>query len=146
MALACHMRVATAEATLGFPEVCVGTIPGFGGTQRLPQLVGKGRAIELLTTGEKLGAAEAKAIGLVNYVVEYQDAMMKKCRTLLKTVMNNAPVAVGMAIQCVNAAYTPAENGYQTEANSFANCCQTEDFKEGVTALQENRKPEFKGV
>ena len=146
LALACHLRIASENATLSFPEVAMGIIPGFGGTQRLTHLIGKTKALELMMTGEELTAAEAKVLGLVSYVASYKEALMKKSRALLQKIMAHAPLAVGMLVNCTNAAYNPDEDGYQTEANSFAHCCQTEDLKEGIAALAEKRTPLFKGV
>ncbi len=146
LALACHLRIASENATLSFPEVAMGIIPGFGGTQRLTHLIGKTKALELMMTGEELTAAEAKVLGLVSYVASYKEALMKKSRALLQKIMAHAPLAVGMLVNCTNAAYNPDEDGYQTEANSFAHCCQTEDLKEGIAALVEKRPPLFKGV
>ncbi len=146
LALACHLRIASENAVFSFPEVSMGVIPNFGGTQRLTYLIGKTKALELMITGEQLTAIEAKELGLVSYIASYKEALMKKSRELLKKVMAHAPLAVGMLINCTNAAYKPHENGYQTEANSFANCCKTEDFKEGIDALLAHRKPLFKGM
>ncbi|MCG8340142.1 MAG: enoyl-CoA hydratase/isomerase family protein [Cytophagales bacterium] len=145
LALACHLRIASENAVFGLPEASIGIIPGFGGTQRLTQLIGKAKALELMMTAEKLTAAEAQQIGLVNYVVNTREALIAKSKDILEKIMANGPVAVGMLINCVNATCNPSENGYQTEANSFANCCKTEDFKEGSTAFLEKRKPQFKG-
>lgn len=146
LALACHLRIASENATFRFPEAAIGLIPGFGGTQRLTHLIGKTKALELLMTGEELTAAEAKDLGLISYVASYKEALMKKSRALLQKIMAHAPLAVGMLVNCTNAAYNPDENGYQTEANSFANCCKTEDLQEGTAALLANRTPKFKGL
>ncbi|WMJ75566.1 enoyl-CoA hydratase-related protein [Cytophagaceae bacterium ABcell3] len=144
LAMACHLRVANYNARFGLPEVSLGIIPGYGGTQRLTQLVGKGKAIELMMTGEMVVAEEAKNIGLVNYVTTNED-LMAKCEELLEKILANAPLAIAQVLECVNAAYDPSENGFQTEANSFGICCKTDDFREGVTAFLEKRQPEFKG-
>ena len=146
LALACHFRMATENATFCFPEVAMGMIPSFGGTQRLTHLLGKTKALELMMTGEQLTAVEAQALGVVNYIASYRDALMKKSQEFLKKIMAHAPLAVGMLVNCANAAYNPHENGYQTEANSFAHCCQTDDLKEGIAAWLENRIPVFKGA
>ncbi len=146
LALACHLRVASENATFGFPEVAMGIIPGFGGTQRLTHLIGKTRALELMMTGAEITAEEAKEIGLVGHVVSYKEAMLKKSKEILHKIMANAPLAVGMLVNCTNAAYNPDEDGYQTEANCFANCCKTEDLKEGIAAFLEKRAPKFKGI
>jgi len=146
LALACHLRIASESATFRFPEAAIGLIPSFGGTQRLTHLIGKTKALELLMTGEELTAAEAKKLGVISYVASYKEALMKKSRELLQKIMAHAPLAVGMLVNCTNAAYNPDESGYQTEANSFANCCKTEDLQEGITALLADRPPKFKGV
>ncbi|MEL6539441.1 MAG: enoyl-CoA hydratase-related protein [Bacteroidota bacterium] len=135
LALACHLRVASENAVLGFPEVAMGLIPGFGGTQRLTHLIGKTRASELLMTGAEITAAAAKDIGLIGHVVSYPDAMLKKGKEILRRIMANSPLAVGMLVNCTNAASNPNENGYQMEANSFAHCCTAEGFREGVDTL-----------
>lgn len=145
LAMACHMRVATERSFFGLPEVTLGLIPGYGGTQRLTQLVGKGKALEMMMTAQILPATEAMQIGLVNYVVADRSGMIRKCRELLDKVLANAPLAVGMLIGCVNAGFNHDENGYQTESNSFSNCLKSEDFQEGVAAFLEKRKPKFKG-
>eukprot|EP01132_Coremiostelium_polycephalum_P000323 gene323-414_t len=145
LALACHIRVASDEAEFGFPAVHRGIIPGFGGTQRLTYLLGKTTALELLITGDTFSAAEAKAMGLVNHVVTYKSAVLEKSRKILYKIMANAPLAVGALIDCINAAYDPEEDGYQTEANAFANCCKSEDLDEGISAFLENRTPQFQG-
>lgn len=145
LAMACHIRVATERSFFGLPEVTLGLIPGYGGTQRLTQLVGKGKALEMMMTADIIPAKEALQIGLVNYVVADRPDMMRKCRELLNKILANAPLAVGMLIGCVNAAFNHEENGYQTESNSFSNCLKSEDFQEGVAAFLEKRKPKFKG-
>ena len=145
LAMACHLRVATANACFGQPEVNLGLIPGYGGTQRLTELAGKAKSLELCLTGEMIKAAEAERMGLVNYVCESAEEAQTKSVELLRKIMSKAPIAVGMVIDCVNAVFKNDENGYQTEANSFATCLKTEDIKEGTTAFLEKRKPEFKG-
>lgn len=145
LAMACHLRIASSNAKFGQPEVNLGIIPGYGGTQRLTQLIGKGRALELMMTGDMISASQALEYGLVNHVVESQEELKKLTHVLLNKILTKAPLAVGMVINCVNAYYSPEENGYQTEANSFSHCTKTEDFKEGTTAFVEKRKPEFKG-
>lgn len=145
LALACHLRIAVEGATLGFPAVMRGVIPGFGGTQRLAYLVGKSRALELLMTGNVLTAVEASNIGLVSHVASSRQAILDKSQEILHKIMTNAPLAVGALVNCTNAAYNPHEDGYQTEANAFANCCKSEDFHEGIAALLATRKPKFRG-
>lgn len=146
LAMACHIRIASENAKFGQPEVNLGIIPGYGGTQRLTQLVGKGKAMELMMTGDMIAANDAKSIGLVNHVVESKEDLMELSHKIMSKIMAKAPLAVGMVINCVNAYYSSEENGYQTEANSFSNCTKTEDFQEGTKAFIEKRKPEFTGA
>jgi len=145
LAMACHLRVASANAVFGQPEVNLGLIPGFGGTQRLTQLVGKGRALEIMMTADTLSASRAQEIGLVNYLVQDKAELMDFSLRLMRKIMSKAPLAIGMVIDCVNAAYAGDENGYQTEANSFAACCKSEDFEEGTKAFVEKREAQFIG-
>lgn len=145
LAMACHMRIATQNARFGQPEVNLGIIPGYGGTQRLTQLVGKGKALELMMTGDMLSAEEARALGLVNHVVQDREALSAKCAEILNKITAKGPLAIGMVVDCVNAALNPQQDGYQVEANSFASCCRTSDFKEGTSAFLEKRKPQFSG-
>ncbi len=145
LAMACHMRVATANAKFGQPEVNLGIIPGYGGTQRLTHLIGKGKANELMMTGDMIGAEEAKNLGLVNYVMPTKEEAMEKAEEIIKKIISKAPLAIGMIVDCVNAVYTSEENGFQTEANSFARCVKSGDYKEGTSAFLEKRKPVFKG-
>jgi len=143
LAMACHMRIASHHAKLGLPEVTLGLIPGYGGTQRLTQLVGKGKAIELITTANMVTAEVAERIGLVNYVVPQAD-LISKAEEILNVIKQRAPLAVSSAIKAVIAAVNNT-NGYETEINEFSKCFDTQDFKEGVTAFIEKRKPLFKG-
>lgn len=145
LAMACHLRVAVQTAKFGQPEVNLGIIPGYGGTQRLCQLIGKSKALELMLTADIIGAEQALALGLVNHVSETQEALMEKCHEILTKILSKAPKAIEMVINCVNAAYKTGQNGYQTEANSFANCCLSNDFKEGTSAFLEKRPPNFTG-
>jgi enoyl-CoA hydratase len=145
LAMACHMRVATANAKFGQPEVNLGIIPGYGGTQRLTHLVGRGKANELMMTGDMIGAEEAKELGLVNHVLPTKAEAMEKAEELISKIMSKAPLAIGMVVDCVNAAFLSEENGFQTEANSFARCVKSGDYKEGTSAFLEKRKPAFKG-
>jgi enoyl-CoA hydratase len=145
LAMACHMRIASANAKFGQPEVNLGIIPGYGGTQRLTLLIGRGKANELMMTGDMIGADEAKAIGLVNHVLPSKAEAMEKAEEIIGKIMSKAPLAIGMIVDCVNAAFLPEENGFQTEANSFARCVKSGDYKEGTTAFLEKRKPIFKG-
>lgn len=146
LAMACHMRIATENAKFGQPEVNLGLIPGYGGTQRLTQLVGKGKAMELMMTGDMISAEEARHLGLVNHLVRDRRELMEKSEEILHKIAKKAPLAIGMVINCINAAFDSEENGYQTEANSFARCCKSEDFKEGTSAFLEKRSPTFAGV
>lgn len=145
LAMACHLRIATANAKFGQPEVNLGIIPGYGGTQRLTQLIGRGKANELMMTGDMIGAEEAKALGLVNHVLPTKAEAMEKAEEVISKIMSKAPLAIGMIVDCVNAAFLPDENGFQTEANSFARCVKSGDYKEGTSAFLEKRKPIFKG-
>lgn len=145
LAMACHLRVAISSAKFGQPEVNLGILPGYGGTQRLTHLIGKSKALELLMTGDIITAQKALEFGLVNYLTESLDELITKCKEILANILSKAPLAVGMVVNCVNAAYDPEQRGYQTEANSFANCCKSNDFKEGTSAFLEKRTPNFQG-
>jgi enoyl-CoA hydratase len=144
LAMACHIRIASENAKFGQPEVTLGIIPGYGGTQRLTQLIGKGRAMEMLMTGDTISAKVAKKYGLVNHVTSFED-LLPKCHEILRKIISKAPLAVGLIVDCVNAVYEKEEHGYQTEANSFSRCCGSVDFQEGTRAFLEKRKPEFRG-
>ncbi|MES2732196.1 MAG: enoyl-CoA hydratase-related protein [Bacteroidota bacterium] len=145
LAMACHIRIAVESAKLGQPEVTLGLIPGYGGTQRLTQLVGKAKAFELIMTGDLITATEAHRLGLVNHVVEDIPALMAKAEEILRKIISRAPLAIEMAINSINAVFNEEEDGYYTEANSFSICCKSEDFKEGTKAFLEKRKPVFTG-
>lgn len=145
LAMACHMRVATANARFGQPEVNLGLIPGYGGTQRLTQLIGKAKSFELCMTGDMIKADQALQLGLVNHVMETVEEALAKSEEILGKVTSKAPIAIGLVIVCINAVNNEQENGYQTEANGFAACTKTTDFSEGTTAFLEKRKPAFKG-
>lgn len=145
LAIACHMRIATANAKFGQPEVNLGIIPGYGGTQRLTHLIGRGKANELMMTGDLIDANEAKSLGLVNHVLATKQEAIEKAESILHVIMSKAPLAIGMIVDCVNAVYLAEENGFQTEANSFARCVKSGDYKEGTSAFLEKRKPVFKG-
>jgi len=146
LTLACHLRIAVRNAYFSFPEVKRGIIPGFGGTQRLTHLLGKTKALELLITGDKLSSEEAEKIGLINHVVINKAVAIQKSKEILHKIIANAPLAVGALITCTNAAYNPDEDGYQTEANAFANCCKSDDLTEGINAFLEKREPKFEGI
>ncbi len=145
LAMACHMRIASSNAKFGQPEVNLGIIPGYGGTQRLTQLIGKGKALELLMTADMINAEDARALGLVNHVVSTSEELLPKCREILNKILAKAPIAISMIIDSVTAFYHKDENGFQTEANSFSICCKSEDFQEGTKAFIEKRKANFKG-
>ena len=144
LAMACHFRTASTNAKMGLPEVTLGVIPGYGGTQRLPQLVGKGRAMEMILTATMITAAEAKEYGLVNHVVP-QTELLGFCQSLAQKIIKNAPVALTEAIQAVNASFDTTQNGYETEINAFGRLFGTADFKEGTTAFLDIRKANFSG-
>ena len=143
LAMACHIRIASDHAKLGLPEVTLGLIPGYGGTQRLTQLVGKGKAIEMITTANMITALDAEKIGLVNDVVPQSD-LISKAEEMLNIIKQRAPLAVSAAIKSVIAAVNN-NNGYATEIEEFGKCFETADFKEGVTAFIEKRKANFSG-
>ncbi|NNC95320.1 MAG: enoyl-CoA hydratase [Chitinophagales bacterium] len=144
LAMACHLRVASPNAKFGQPEITLGIIPGYGGTQRLVQLIGKGKALELLMTGEMIDAEEAYKLGLVNYVVE-NDALTDKAKELIKKISKKAPLAIRSVICSVNAYFHPRKDGFEHEIEQFSKCMGTEDFTEGTSAFLEKRKAEFKG-
>lgn len=142
LAMACHFRIAAENAKFGQPEVSLGLIPGYGGTQRLVHLVGKGRAMELLMTGNMIDAQTALQYGLVNYVVP-QATLLDKAQSILETVVAKAPLAISKCITAANAAFS--SDGYQTEIEGFGECFATDDMKEGTAAFLEKRKPAFSG-
>ena len=144
LAMACHFRVASENARFGQPEVNLGLIPGYGGTQRLTQLIGKGRAIELLTSAAMLDAATALQYGLVNYVFSPEE-LIPKTKALLEVINSKAPKAVAACIKAANAVYEENVNGYDVEIDEFGNCFDTQDMKEGTKAFLEKRKPLFTG-
>ncbi len=142
LAMSCHFRVASENAKMGLPEVSLGVIPGYGGTQRLPQLVGKGKAMEMIMTAAMMTASEAKEYGLVNYVVP-QAELLDFCRGIAEKIMRNSPMAISKAIEAVNAGFN--RDGYKAEIEGFGKSFGTDDFKEGTTAFLEKRKPSFSG-
>lgn len=143
LAMASHIRVASDNAKLGLPEVSLGVIPGYGGTQRLAQLVGRGKAMELITTAGMMDAKDAEQWGLVNHVVA-QDELMDLAKKIAKKICNNSGSAIKSAIKAVNANYVDGLNGFNVEITEFGNCFGTDEFKEGTSAFLEKRKPEFK--
>jgi len=142
LAMACHLRVASENAKFGQPEVKLGVIPGYAGTQRLVQLIGKGKAMELLMTADMIGAEEAHRLGLVNHVVP-QDQLMSKVLEIVGKIKAQSPRAVAGVIRCVDAYFQEGEDGFRTEIEEFGKCFGTDDFKEGVSAFMEKRKPAF---
>jgi len=144
LAMACHLRVASENAKFGQPEVNLGILPGYGGTQRLVQLIGKTRALEYLMTGDVISASQALEWGLVNHVVS-QELLLPKCRELLGKITAKAPLAIAKVIGCVNAHFQDGEDGFANEITAFAHCMNTADFCEGTAAFLEKRKPAFKG-
>jgi enoyl-CoA hydratase len=175
LAMACHFRLCTRNARFGQPEVNLGLIPGYGGTQRLVQLVGKGRALEIMLSARMVDATEAHVMGLVNYIVEEDNELLTKTRELLSIINEKAPIAVARIIECANiaagdgiyfgspavweaqpfggdTAVTPeaeggaVRNGFQREQEAFGECFGTQDMKEGAKAFLEKRKPVFKGL
>ncbi|MBG6131519.1 enoyl-CoA hydratase [Aquimarina sp. EL_43] len=144
LAMAAHFRIASDNAKMGLPEVSLGVIPGYGGTQRLPQLVGKGRAMEMIMTAGMIDANHALQYGLVNYVTAL-DELIPLAEKLAGKIMRNSSVAIGAAIKAINSGYEDGVNGYETEIQQFGNCFGTEDFKEGTTAFLEKRRADFPG-
>lgn len=144
LAMACHFRVASNNAKMGLPEVSLGVIPGYGGTQRLPQLIGKGRAMEMIMTAGMIDANNALNYGLVNHITT-QAELLNMCEDIANKIMKNSPVAIGKAIEAVNASYKTGVDGFDIEIKSFGACFDTEDFKEGTTAFLEKRKANFPG-
>lgn len=144
LAMACHIRIASENAKLGLPEVSLGLIPGYGGTQRLTQLVGKGRAMEMITTGEMISAEQAEKFGLINHLVSQTDLIVKS-EEILNKIKLRAPLAVAAAMAAINASYTFDVDGFETEIAAFGKCFNTSDFKEGTSAFLNRRKPLFSG-
>ncbi len=144
LAMACHFRIASENAKMGLPEVSLGVIPGYGGTQRLPQLVGKGRAMEMIMTAGMIDAETAKNYGLVNHVTT-SEHLLAYATEIAGKIMRNSPTAIAQAIKSVNANYNYGVDGFKTEIKAFGKCFGTEDFKEGTTAFLEKRKANFSG-
>ena len=144
LSMACHFRIASENAMFGQPEVNLGLIPGYGGTQRLVQLIGKGRAIELLISGNMINANVALQYGLVNYVVK-QEVLLVKTKALLEIINSKAPLAISSCLKAANAVFDETINGFDLEVTEFGNCFDTEDMKEGVSAFLEKRKAVFEG-
>jgi enoyl-CoA hydratase len=144
LAMSCHFRVASENAKFGQPEVNLGLIPGYGGTQRLSQLVGKGRAMELMMTADMIDAVQAFNMGLVNHVVPSEE-LMGFTRKSLEKILSKSPVAIGKVIAAINACFDNSKNGFEEEVRLFGDCFGTNDMKEGVTAFLEKRKAIFLG-
>jgi len=144
LAMAAHFRVASDNARMGLPEVSLGVIPGYGGTQRLAQLIGKGRAMEMIMTAQMIDAPKAEQWGLVN-AVRPQEDLIPYCISLAEKIKRNGPLAISAAIKAVNANFTEGVNGYDIEITEFAKCFRSKDFKEGTTAFLEKRKADFLG-
>ncbi|HJM11854.1 MAG TPA: enoyl-CoA hydratase-related protein [Candidatus Marinimicrobia bacterium] len=144
ISLACHIRVASENAIFGQPEVLLGLIPGWGGTQRLPKIVGTGIANELIITGNQISAQEAHRIGLVNHVVT-QTELMDTCKEIGKKILNNGPNAIAKSLNCIHESFDKSiEDGLEFEVKAFANLFSTEETKEGLSAFVEKRKANFR--
>lgn len=144
LAMACHFRIASENAKFGQPEVNLGLIPGYGGTQRLTQLIGKGKAMELMMTGDMITAAEAQAWGLVNHVVKLEE-LLPKAVSILRKIQTKAPLAIARVIKCANAALDKDQDGFELELKEFGACFATKDLEEGAAAFIQKRQPNFKG-
>lgn len=144
LAMACHIRVMSDNAKMGLPEVSLGLIPGYGGTQRLSQLVGKGKAFEMITSGDSINAQDAYKWGLINHLT-LQEELMTKCFEISNKIISKSPHAVKIAIKTINAGYNNKLNGFEVEIEEFGKIFSTNDAKEGVSAFLEKRKPDFKG-
>jgi enoyl-CoA hydratase len=146
LAMACHIRIATENSKFGQPEVNLGIIPGYGATQRLAQLVGRGKALELMLTGDLINAQEAKTLGLVNHVVANKEELMSLAKKIADKIASKGSLAIAYVVKSVNAGYTFEDAGYSEEAKNFGICTTTSDFKEGTSAFIEKRQPQFKGA
>lgn len=144
LAMSCHFRIASDNARFGQPEVNLGLLPGYGGTQRLVQLIGKGRAMELLMSAAMIDATTAYQYGLVNHVTSAED-LLAKGREILGTINTKAPIAVAKCIESANAVFDETKNGYDVEVNAFGECFMTDDMREGTAAFLEKRKAVFLG-
>lgn len=144
LAMACHIRVVSDNAKMGLPEVSLGVIPGYGGTQRLAQLVGKGKAFEMIVTADMINAQDAYKWGLANYVTT-QDELLNKCFEITNKIASKSPTAIRTAIKVINAGYNSKLNGFEVEIEEFGKSFGTKDFREGVGAFMEKRKADFKG-
>ena len=144
LAMACHLRIAGEKARFGQPEVNLGIIPGYGGTQRMIQYIGKGKALELLMTADMIEAAEAHRLGLVNHVVPAGEEV-NKAKEIIEKIAGKAPLAIARVIECVNTYFAEGADGFAKEVEAFGACCGTSDFREGASAFVEKRKAGFQG-
>lgn len=144
LALAAHLRVASLNAKFGLPEVSLGLIPGYGGTQRLTQLVGKGRSIEMIISGQMIDSKKAAEWGLVNTITD-SESLIEECISLATVIKSNSPLAIAAAIRAINANFKDLVNGYDTEILEFSRCFGTDDFREGISAFLQKRKAKFTG-
>ena len=145
LAMACHLRIATENAKFGLPEVTLGIIPGYGGTQRLTQLIGRGKALELMLTANMITASEARSMGLVNHVVATREELIQAAEAMMRKILSNGRIAIANVIKSVNAGFGFEGAGYEAEAANFGACVHTKDFREGAAAFAEKRKPRFTG-
>ena len=143
LAMACHIRIASENVLMGLPEVSLGVTPGYGGTQRLAQLIGKGRAMELILSANMINADRGEKVGLINHITSKED-LMSFTNDLAKKISTNSSTAIKASIKCINSNFKDGENGYLTEINEFSDCFQSEDFIEGTNAFIEKRKAKFK--
>ena len=143
LAMACHVRIASENTLMGLPEVSLGVTPGYGGTQRLPQLVGKGIAMELILSANMINAERGEKVGLLNHITS-QENLLSFSTDLAKKIISNSSSAIAASIKCVNSNFKDGENGYLTEISEFSNCFQSEDFIEGTNAFIKKRKANFK--
>tara|TARA_B100001758_G_scaffold245078_1_gene257467 strand:+ start:3334 stop:4107 length:774 start_codon:yes stop_codon:yes gene_type:complete len=142
LAMACHIRIASDNSKMGLPEVSLGVIPGYGGTQRLANLVGKGKAMEMIVSAGMISASEAKELGLVNYVCP-QEELILMAEKIASKIKRNSPMAISRAIKSVNAGFISGIDGFEVEKKEFGNCFGTSEFIEGTTAFMAKRKPNF---
>ena len=142
IAMACHLRIASENSKMGLPEVSLGLIPGYGGTQRLPQLIGKGRALDMIMTGKMIDVDQALTYGLINYKTS-QSELMDFVKNLANKILSNSSNAIKNAIKSVNANFEQGVNGYEVEINEFSKCFETKEFIEGTSAFLNKKKPDF---
>jgi enoyl-CoA hydratase len=143
VAMSCHIRVAVSSAKLGLPEVSLGIIPGYGGTQRLTQLVGRGKALEMIMTGDMIEANDGLQWGLINHVVESHTDLLPKAISILERTYSRSATGIAAAIEAVNVGIQNPEKGFEKEIELFGKCFESDDMKEGVAAFLEKRKPNF---